>query len=70
MNLEQRRQLLETLLELSERFPDWRLGQMITNLATHARGPEVESIWDAEDEELLDAAREYLANRADAATTH
>jgi hypothetical protein len=46
--------------ELSERDSELRFGQMIANLATLARGPEVESIWDAEDEELAAAARRLL----------
>ena len=49
--------LLKALTELSEVCPEMRLGQLIANLATLARGPVVEAIWDAEDEELLVAAR-------------
>jgi len=64
-----RRELLEILDELSNEFPDWRFGQMITNLATLARGPEVESIWDAEDPELIDAARQLLENKRGAVST-
>jgi hypothetical protein len=54
--------LLAVLSELSERFPDQRLGQLVSNLATLAREPvdENEFIWDVEDEELLAAARELL----------
>jgi hypothetical protein len=36
------------------------VGQLIANLATLARGPTVEAIWDTEDEELLQAARHQL----------
>jgi hypothetical protein len=48
------------LVELRTIFPDWRFGQMIANLATAARGPQVESIWDCEDDELLAAARRLI----------
>ena len=56
-----REELLATLSELSEHCPQVRLGQLIANLATLAKGPQVESIWDVEDEELLAAARRQLA---------
>jgi hypothetical protein len=55
-----RQELLEALRELSELFPDWRLGQMVANVATAAKGPQVESIWDSEDEDLLAAARRLI----------
>lgn len=55
-----RRDVLQALAEMSEEFPDWRLGQMIANLAVVARGTTVEAIWDVEDGELLDAIRRQL----------
>jgi hypothetical protein len=60
MNAKARLELLQTLAELGENFPDWRFGQMVSNVATAAKGPQVESIWDSEDEELLAAARHLL----------
>jgi hypothetical protein len=55
-----RKELLSCLTELSEVAPDLRLGQLVANLATLAQGAKVEAIWDAEDEELLAAARRLL----------
>lgn len=55
-----REELLACLTELSEVAPDLRLGQLVANLATLAQGAKVEAIWDAEDEELLIAARRLL----------
>ncbi len=55
-----RRQVLDILAELSELAPDVRLGQLIANLSYLARGLSTESIWDMEDEELLQAARKHL----------
>jgi hypothetical protein len=55
-----REDLLSCLTELSEVAPDLRLGQLVANLATLAQGAKVEAIWDAEDEELLGAARRLL----------
>ena len=52
-----RSELLATIAELSELAPELRLGQLIANLATLARGAKVEAVWDAEDDELLTAAQ-------------
>lgn len=56
-----RRDLLQVLSELSEQCPEVRLGQLIANLGTLAKGPTVEAIWDVEDGEILEAARQQLA---------
>jgi hypothetical protein len=60
-----REDLLEVLGELGELFPDWRFGQLVANVATAARGPEAEGIWDSEDEELLAAARRLVERNQD-----
>jgi hypothetical protein len=60
MMSETRRELLKVLSELSEQCPEVRLGQLIANLATLAKGPQAEAIWDVEDDELLEAARRQL----------
>jgi hypothetical protein len=52
-----RQELLGVIAELGELAPDLRLGQLVANLATLARGAKVEAVWDAEDDELLAAAR-------------
>ena len=52
-----RDQLLAAITELGAMAPEIRLGQLIANLATLARGAKVEAVWDAEDEELLQAAQ-------------
>jgi hypothetical protein len=55
-----RQELLAAIAELSQVDPDLRLGQLVANLATLAQGAKVEAIWDAEDEELLAAAKRLL----------
>jgi hypothetical protein len=55
-----REELLQVLGRLGELFPDWRFGQLVANVATAAKGPQVEGIWDSEDEELLAAARRLV----------
>jgi len=59
---EPRKELLALLAKLSEADPELRLGQLIANLATLAQGAKPEAVWDAEDEELLGAARRLLAH--------
>ena len=55
-----RQEVLQILAELSEVAPEVRFGQLIVNLSYMARGLTNEAIWDMEDEELLEAAREHL----------
>lgn len=55
-----REELLRLLAELSDEAPDLRLGQLVANLATLAQGAKVEAVWDAEDEGLVNAAKQLL----------
>ena len=57
-----RQELLECLSQLSEAAPELRMGQLVANVATLAQGAKPEAVWDAEDEELLSAARRLLAH--------
>jgi hypothetical protein len=57
-----------SLAELRRALPSMRLGQLIANMATVARGAVPGAIWEAEDEELLQAIRwqlQQLTARAD-----
>lgn len=58
-----RQDLLQALGAMSAAFPQWRLGQMVANLAVVARGATSEAVWDVEDEELLAAVRRELERR-------
>ncbi len=64
-----RHDVLQALGELSAKFPEWRLGQMIANLAVVARGATTEAIWDVEDEELLAAIHSQLEKRRSRTST-
>jgi hypothetical protein len=55
-----RQELLQTLTKLSSYCPEMRFGQLIANLSTLAGKGSAEGMWDAEDEEMLAAAREQL----------
>ena len=57
-----RSELLRLIGELSEEGDELRFGQLVANLATLAQGASVEAIWEAEDEELVEAARRLLAH--------
>jgi hypothetical protein len=56
MHSERRADLLAAVADLCRRYPHWRFGQLVANLAGWA-GHE---IWDAEDEQLLAAAQLHL----------
>ena len=56
MNSQQRAELLAVVAQLCQRYPDWRLGQLVANVAGWAD----QEIWDVEDEQLLEAARLHL----------
>ena len=60
--------LLNSIAELRRRYPEWRLGQLIANVAGWAD----QNVWDIEDEQLLAASEEHLhalAQRKDEART-
>jgi hypothetical protein len=56
MNSERRADLLEEIVELSRRYPNWRLGQLVANVAGWAD----QDIWDVEGEQLLAADQLHL----------
>jgi hypothetical protein len=53
-------ELLEAMSELRALFPDWRMGQLVANLATAAGATDAGAIWDVEDDQLLLAARRLI----------
>jgi hypothetical protein len=60
MSGESRAELLASITELCRRYPHWRLGQLVANVAGWAD----QEIWDVEDDVLLAAARAHLQQLA------
>jgi hypothetical protein len=58
----ERHELLRLIEEMSEGYPEFRLGQLIANLAFWARGDQEGAVWNVEDQELMAAAREQIRN--------
>jgi hypothetical protein len=56
MTTQQRADLFAALAALCQRYPHWRFGQLVANVAGWAD----QEIWDVEDEQLLEAARLHL----------
>ena len=59
-----RMRVLHLLGQMSERYPEWRFGQLVANIALWARQPTEPhdtGIWDVEDDELLAAIERHLA---------
>ena len=44
-------------------YPEMRIGQLLTWFASAARGPKPESIYDAEDDELIAVMRAHVAQK-------
>jgi hypothetical protein len=63
----QRQEILKLLERLSELTPDVRFGQLIANLSYLAVRPKVEAIWDMEDDQLLSAIRQHIADLSERA---
>ena len=57
-----RQEILRLLEQLSELEPEVRFGQLIANMAFLAAGPWNETLWDLEDDELLPAISQHLAD--------
>jgi hypothetical protein len=53
-------ELLEALAEVRALFPQWRLGQLVANLAQSAGLEGPGGVWEAEDAQLLAAARRLV----------
>lgn len=56
----EREELLKVIAELCNRYPHWRLGQLVANVAGWAD----QEIWDVEDPQLIEAARSHLEHSA------
>jgi hypothetical protein len=57
-----RQEILRELQRLSELAPEVRFGQLIANLAFLAAGPWDQTLWDLEDDRLLDAIHQHVAD--------
>lgn len=56
-------ELFSVIREMREKYPNWRFGQLVANLASWARGADKNHVWDVEDSELLEAARRHLQRK-------
>jgi hypothetical protein len=64
-----RAELLSAIAELGKLHPEWRLGQMLANLAMAAGRSDAGAVWDLVDSEALAAANRLLdRNRAHVAS--
>jgi hypothetical protein len=61
MNHIARSKLPDAVAELRRRYPEWRLGQLISNVA----GWVDQNVWDIEDEELLKTIEQHLQSLAE-----
>jgi hypothetical protein len=61
-----RPELLAAVAELSRVRPQWRLGQLIANLAMTAGRLDSGGVWDLEDDEALAAAKTLIEQYSEA----
>ncbi len=69
MSPPERQELLRLIEEMGESYPEFRLGQLIANLAFWARGDQEGAVWNVEDEELIAAVREQVGRAKSRAQT-
>ncbi len=60
-----RPELLAALAELRRTRPEWRLGQLVANLAVTAGRLDSGGVWDLEDGEALAAAKTLIEQHAE-----
>jgi hypothetical protein len=53
-------ELMAALAEVRIHFPEWRLGQMVANLALSAGVDGPGGVWEVEDGQLLEAAHRLV----------
>src|SRR5690348_3623062 len=58
------KRLAKVIEQLTELHPDWRIGQLVANVAAWASGPTAEAVWDVDDESFLKAAETHLRTHA------
>ena len=56
-------EIWEIIKKLKEKYPDWRFGQLVTNVSYWAKGPYAGAVWDVTDEEWKKAAKDHLKNK-------
>ena len=56
-----RDEILQALRQMSERYPEWRFGQLMANISIWAQGPIAQAIWDVEDDQFLETIKNHLA---------
>lgn len=60
--------LFSVMREMRQKYPNWRFGQLVGNLASWARGADKNQVWDVEDSELVEAARRHLKRKTQKGT--
>lgn len=66
--LEDYGELFDVLRQMHRQHPNWRFGQMITNLAGWSGKTREGNTYDVPDERLLETARRHLAGKRATAT--
>ena len=60
----ERQEVLDVLGQLMQEHPNWRIGQLVANVAFLARQSE-SAAWDVEDAEFVQTAKQHLQRAAE-----
>lgn len=56
--------LLDAIRRMKMRYPHWRIGQVVANVACWKLGPSAKSTWDIEDYDFIEMVDEHLKKKS------
>ena len=55
--------LYTAIRSIKAEYPGWRIGQIVSNVATWAKGPKPSALWDITDDEFIAAVEKHLLSK-------
>ena len=55
--------VLKAIESMWQEYPEWRLGQILCNLATWSRGSDQGAVWELTNDEIVGAIELHLARK-------
>ena len=56
--------LLGAIRRMKAEYPEWRIGQLVANVADWKLGPDAKSIWAIEDDDFVEMVDEHLRKKS------
>ena len=54
---------IKKVMEIWDLYPDWRLGQLLCNLAVWERGTKADEVWELTNEEIIKSVNSHLKKK-------